>query len=103
MNLVAGVVRDGAFECAAGRIACGALPAECREALFRPESVSLSGGGDGALMGHIAAVFFLGDRTRLLVDGFGERPVVMETGSHQAFAVGEPIALRIDPAALFAL
>jgi putative spermidine/putrescine transport system ATP-binding protein len=103
MNRIAGEVRDGGFVCAAGRIACGTLPADCREVLFRPESVGIAEPGDGALAGRIAAVFFLGDRTRLLVEGFGERPVIIETGGQQVLAVGEAIALRIDPAALLAL
>ena len=58
---------------------------------------------EAQLTGRVAASFFLGDRTRLLVDGIGDTPIVIETTNRREFREGEAIALRVDPAALLML
>jgi len=106
MNCVPGEMRSGAFVCSAGAIAAPGLPADCREVLFRPEHATLVPDGSGAgqgLAGTVAATFFLGDRTRLLVGGFGPQPIIIETSEAREFAVGEQVALSIQPNALMAL
>jgi putative spermidine/putrescine transport system ATP-binding protein len=103
MNRVPGEVKDGSFLCRAGRIPAPALPPECREILFRPEHVELVEGGGEGLPGRVVASFFLGDRTRLLIDGFGPEPITVETVSRHEFASGESVVVRIRPDALMAL
>lgn len=103
MNRIPGEVRDGHFVCDAGRIACKALPPECREIFFRPEAVTLVDPGEATLTGTIAARFFLGDRTRLLVEGLGPKPVVVETAGSCALATGDNVALSIRPDAVLVL
>jgi putative spermidine/putrescine transport system ATP-binding protein len=97
MNSIAGRVSDGDFVCAAGAIKGVALPGDCTEILFRPEAVSLASPGAAALIGKVAATFFLGDRTRLMVDEIGQRPLVLETSGFCRLAVGDPVTLSVRP------
>jgi putative spermidine/putrescine transport system ATP-binding protein len=102
MNRVPGEVRDGGFHCEAGRLAAPLLAADCREILFRPEQATLVAEGAG-LDGRVAGVFFMGDRTRLLISGFGPQPIIVETSEPREFAIGETITLTIRNDALMAL
>ena len=102
MNRLPGEVRDGAFVCAAGRLPWNGRAA-ASEVLFRPEDVAVVSAEAAQLTGQVAAALFLGDRTRLSVTGLGPEPIIGETGGRQAFAVGDTVHLRIDPAALLCL
>jgi putative spermidine/putrescine transport system ATP-binding protein len=102
MNRLAGEVRDGAFLCRGGRLAWG-RGAPVHELLFRPEDAAVVAPGEGELTGAIAAVLFLGDRTRLSVTGVGEAPIVVDVSGRRSFAIGETVHLRIVEAALLAL
>ncbi len=102
MNRLAGEVRDGAFICAAGRLPWnGRAPA--REVLFRPEDAAIVAEGEGQLTGSVAAAMFLGDRTRLAIDGLGGEPIIVETSSRQVFKPGDTVHLRIAEGALVIL
>jgi len=104
MNRLRGHMLDGAFQCAGGRIAWSAGPASAREILFRPEDVCLAApGADADLHGTVTAAFFLGDRTRLLVDVGCEQPLTLEGVVRQPVQAGERLALRVDPAGLLTL
>jgi putative spermidine/putrescine transport system ATP-binding protein len=106
MNRIPGEMQGSAFVCTAGAIAAPHLPTGCREVLFRPEHARLlpqGGSAQHALAGTVAATFFLGDRTRLLVGGLGPQPIIVETSELREFTVGEEIALSIPPDALMAL
>jgi putative spermidine/putrescine transport system ATP-binding protein len=103
MNRIAGEMRDGAFVCAGGRVPCPGLPADSREILFRPESATLVGEAEAQLSGTVAAAFFLGDRTRLLVEGLGASPVTVETSGGREHAAGDRVHLRLAPDAIVAL
>jgi putative spermidine/putrescine transport system ATP-binding protein len=104
MNRLSGHMADGAFHCAAGRIAWPGGPAQAAEILFRPEDVQLALPGTGAdLNGTVTAAFFLGDRTRVLIDVGGEQAVVMEGLVRRRVAVGEKLGLHVDPEGLLVL
>ena len=49
------------------------------------------------LTGKVAATFFLGDRTRLMVDEIGPRPLVVETSGFCRLAVGDAVSLNVRP------
>jgi putative spermidine/putrescine transport system ATP-binding protein len=71
------------------------------EVLFRPESVRVvDSAADAHVSGVIAAAFFVGDRTRLIVEGVGESPLVVECGNAQVFTSGEPVHLALNPEGL---
>jgi putative spermidine/putrescine transport system ATP-binding protein len=112
MNALSGVVRDGHLELPGGRLPwpppgparASTTPAGGRvEALFRPESAAVVEPGAGGLAGRVAAAFFLGDRTRLVVDGIGPAPIVVETAARREFRAGEDVHVRIDPDALLVI
>jgi len=44
-----------------------------------------------------------GDRTRLVVEGVGPTPVILETAARREFHAGEDVHLSIDPDALVTL
>jgi putative spermidine/putrescine transport system ATP-binding protein len=103
MNVLKGVARDGYLELRGGRLPWAAGRNGDVEVLFRPESASLVGTAGAPLSGRVLTSFFLGDRTRVVVDGVGESPLIVETTARREFAPGEPIHLAIDPAALLTL
>jgi putative spermidine/putrescine transport system ATP-binding protein len=102
MNRIGGSVRDGAFVTPAGAIPWADAPANAAEVLFRPEDVSLAE-GTPHLNGTVAAVFFLGDRTRLFVHVGEAKPLVVETSARRDFQHGEQVGLTIDPRGLMAI
>lgn len=100
MNRVTGRVHDGYLRFAGGMLPFTASsPAPAATLMFRPEDVEVV--TDGAnVQGILLSTFFLGDRTRLVVDIGAEQPVIVETGKRAAWQAGEAIALRIEEHAL---
>ncbi len=96
MNRVSGEWRNGWLHCAGGRIPAGEIgPDGPGDALFRPEHVRMADAGRAHVRGRLAASFFLGDRTRFLVEGIGERPVIVDMVGPVDLAVGASIPLEI--------
>jgi len=60
-------------------------------------------GPQGSLAGRVLSSFFLGDRTRPVVEGVGRTPIVVETVASREFKVGQSVHLKIDPDALLVL
>ncbi|MDR3439663.1 ABC transporter ATP-binding protein [Telmatospirillum sp.] len=103
MNHVSGEIRDGWLHCPAGRIPLDRETAAGQgEVMFRPETVCLAGTGETHLKGTLAASFFLGDRTRLLVDGIGEQSIVVDVVGPVDLPLGTPVPLRIQSPAMAA-
>jgi putative spermidine/putrescine transport system ATP-binding protein len=103
LNRLTGTVRDGVFACAAGTVTWKGGSPTAQEILFRPENTHLAAADSGHLRGTVAAVFFLGDRTRLFVDVGEAQPVVVETGQRRDFARGEAVGLRVEANDVFVL
>jgi putative spermidine/putrescine transport system ATP-binding protein len=103
MNRVAGRMQNGAFVTSAGSIPWPNGPAGAGETMFRPQDVSLAEDGQAHLRGTVSAAFFLGDRTRLLVDVGGQAPLIVEAGTRRGYAYGDAVSLRIDPQGLLSL
>jgi putative spermidine/putrescine transport system ATP-binding protein len=93
MNRLAGEVRDGAFLCAAGRLPWTGAPT--REVLFRPEDVAIVAAAEAQLSGQVAAAIFLGDRTRLSINGVGAEPIIVEASGRLVFMPGDTVHLTI--------
>jgi len=103
MNRVSGTVRDGFLELPGGRLRWTQGGAGPMEVLFRPNDARIVRDAEAELRGEVAQQFFLGDRTRLHVNGVAERPVVVETTEHREFRPGERVGLRIEPDTLLRL
>jgi len=103
MNSLRGVIRDGALEVKGGRIPWHGKGSGEVEVLFRPESVTFAESGKGPLTGRVLSSFFLGDRTRVAVEGIGGTPLIVETGAAREFQPGDDVHLNVDPDALLVL
>jgi putative spermidine/putrescine transport system ATP-binding protein len=71
--------------------------------LFRPERAAVVEAGAGALKGRVVTSFFLGDRTRLVLEGIGDAPLILETSAQREYRAGEDVHVAIDPDALYIL
>jgi putative spermidine/putrescine transport system ATP-binding protein len=103
MNRLRGRARDGHLEVAGGRIPWHSATPGDVEVLFRPERARVVEAGAGGLAGRVLTSFFLGDRTRLVVEGVSDAPLIVEAGAGQQFRAGEPVHVAIDPDALLTL
>jgi putative spermidine/putrescine transport system ATP-binding protein len=70
---------------------------------FRPEHATVVASGEGHFQAKVLSSFFLGDRTRLLVNGDTPEPLKVEAPGRQAFRKDETVDIRLDLAALFTL
>jgi putative spermidine/putrescine transport system ATP-binding protein len=103
MNRVSGVARAGQLHCAAGMLPVAGLPPDQpATAMFRPEDVEILAPGEAGadLSGDVMSTFFMGDRTRLLIDIGNDLPVIVETRLRAAWHAGERIGLRVPPQAI---
>ncbi|HET8608484.1 MAG TPA: ABC transporter ATP-binding protein [Burkholderiales bacterium] len=103
MNRLRGVVRGGLLEIAGGRLPCDAVDGEVAELGFRPEDARIADASDGALAGRVAAAFFLGDRTRVIVEGVTDELIVVESSQRRQFVKGETVHIAVRPDTLLRL
>ena len=103
MNRVSGE-RDGALLRFAGgalRLPDHAVAAD--HAMFRPQDARIVEPGAGALTGRVAAAFFLGNMTRVVVDLPGEQTIVVDTVERRRFVNGDAVGVDVDADALVIL
>jgi putative spermidine/putrescine transport system ATP-binding protein len=103
MNRLRGVARDGRLELPGGWIPWRRGGAGAVEVLFRPERAEVVETGAGTLKGRVVTSFFLGDRTRLVLEGIGDVPLILETSAQREYRAGEDVHVTIDPDALYVL
>ncbi len=70
--------------------------------LCRPENVRLVEPAEATHVGTLAGSFFLGDRTRLILEGITEGEFIVETALREDLVIGSDIHIRIDEADLIA-
>jgi ABC-type Fe3+/spermidine/putrescine transport system ATPase subunit/ABC-type spermidine/putrescine transport system permease subunit II len=73
------------------------------ELFFRPEHAALVEFGQGHLHATVVASFFMGDRTRLIIEGSSDDYLTIETKGIQSFKIGQRVEVAIDPGALLTL
>src|SRR5206468_623506 len=103
MNRLHGVVRDGHLEVMGGRVPWRGRGAGEVEVLFRPERAAIVAPGAGHAKGRVSSSCFLGDRTRLLVEGVSAGTLIVETTDRRDWEPGQDVYLAIDPDALLTL
>ncbi|HZS83326.1 MAG TPA: ABC transporter ATP-binding protein [Stellaceae bacterium] len=103
INRLVGVARNGAVEMPGGRFSWRADAAGPVELLFRPESARLLPPEGAPLRGRVASALFMGDRTRLVIAGIGETPIIVDTTERRQFHAGEEVGIGLDPEGLFTL
>lgn len=97
MNRINGVAKNEWIETNSGRIPNKDGKTGAVQVLFRPEDASIVGRENAAIKGTVSVAFFLGNRTRLVVDGIGEEKITLETGNRIAIQEGDEIGIDIDP------
>lgn len=103
MNRVRGQADETGFVCAAGRLRWHAAHG-AQEVLFRPEDVRIVEADEPAdLCGTVAASFFMGDHTRLLVDIGETAPLIVASDARCERSVGHAIRLQVDPLGILAI
>ncbi len=103
INRLRGTANKGMLQTAGGKLPWSGPDAGDIEVLFRPEDATIVALDAAELRGHVVASYFLGDRTKVLLDGIGEQTVVVETADRRQFAKGAEIGLIIKPDALMTL
>ncbi|OLE01180.1 MAG: hypothetical protein AUG80_00315 [Candidatus Rokubacteria bacterium 13_1_20CM_4_68_9] len=73
-----------------------------RDIYFTPRSRIVAPGA-GHVKGRVSSSFFLGDRTRLLVEGVSAGTLIVETTDRRDWEPGQDVYLAIDPDALLTL
>jgi len=101
VNRLIGQVRDGMLLVEGGRLPfSGNANGQPCEVLYRPQDATLCEPGSGDLEGRVENVFFLGDRTRLVLSAaWGE--AVVDTSRPLTAAKGDRIGLRIPAESLY--
>jgi len=97
MNRVRGFVSNGVVRTDVGAIPWNRQGEEEVEVLFRPENLTITEPEGGHLTGVVETVFFLGDRTRVIVRGAGDTALVVETSDRYEFREGENVGLIVGP------
>jgi putative spermidine/putrescine transport system ATP-binding protein len=98
MNRVQGRYDPQGFACTGGLLRWQGGPTPAKEMMFRPEDVQLtSPDAQPDLHGTVAAAFFQGDRTRLIVNVGATAPLVMDGPARCDAQVGQEVGLRVDP------
>jgi putative spermidine/putrescine transport system ATP-binding protein len=68
--------------------------------LFRPEDMRIVPAEEAQFIGTVSSAFYLGDRTRLLLAGIGDAPVMVEVSAREPIARGTEVGVSIDPQGL---
>ena len=103
INKLRGSVQNGQLQTAGGTLAWDGADREEVEVLFRPEDASIVALDAAQLRGKVIASYFLGDRTKVLLEGISEDSVVLETAERKQFTKGMEIGVAIKPEALMTL
>lgn len=73
------------------------------DVMFRPEDADIVGANEAHFTGRVVSVFFLGGRTRLILDCGGDRTVVVESTLRDSIQAGAEISVRVRPEGFMAL
>jgi putative spermidine/putrescine transport system ATP-binding protein len=106
VNRLQGRVENNVWRCGNAALPWPAgVPADAAGGvvMVRPEDLRVAGDAAQAISGKLTARYFLGSRTRLLVDIGQNAPVLVDTSERSDFAQGSVVHLRIDPAAMIVL
>ncbi len=103
MNRLAGQCHDGVLRVVGGSLPLPADGQGADHAMFRPQDGQIVAPGQGDLDGRIAAVFFLGNATRIIVELDDVQSVVVETGERRAYREGDVVGVRVDPGGIMTL
>ena len=73
------------------------------EVHFRPEHAVVAEPDQGHFKMKVVSSFFMGDRTRLIVNGATPIPLKVEAHGRQTFAKGQTVDIKLDLQSLFTI
>jgi ABC-type Fe3+/spermidine/putrescine transport system ATPase subunit len=87
-----------------GRILQAAPPDAAPGAVFlvRPDGLALTAPAAATLTGRVTRATYLGDRTRLIIEGAGDGPLAVDVGRDYAPAPETAVGLEARPGAILA-
>jgi putative spermidine/putrescine transport system ATP-binding protein len=103
INRLRGHAKGGKLQIAGGSLPWNGSDGDDVEVLFRPEDANVTSLESATLRGRVIASYFLGDRTKIMLDGIGDQPIVVETTERREFPKGMEIGLTIKPDSLLQL
>ncbi|WP_296660867.1 ABC transporter ATP-binding protein [Paraburkholderia sp.] len=104
LNRLAGQWQDGLLRTTGGAVPAAAPHmAGASELYFRPEDATLADPATAHLRGVIGRTTFLGERTRLTIEGATHDALVIDVAGRVELAPGTPVGLSIAADALIAL
>jgi len=103
MNRVVGRIKSDQLETRGGRLPCGGSDGAEVELGFRPEDARIVDASQANLTGRVVAVFFLGDRSRLIVEGIADTLIVIESSERRDFRKGDTLHLAVRQESLLKL
>ena len=103
INRLRGTARNGALQTKGGKLPWNGADGDEIEVLFRPEDASVVAAADAQLRGRVVASYFLGDRTKILLEGVSDDVVVVETAERKEFPSGTEVGLTVNADALLTL
>ncbi len=100
-NRLTGQVSNGVLSFQGGSLPWQADGDRDVTVMFRPQDAEIVAPDAAQVAGRIASVYFLGDRTKIILDGIGDHPVVVETAVQAEFAVDSEVGLKINADRVF--
>ncbi len=73
------------------------------ELYFRPEHAMVVQAGQGHFQARVISSFFMGDRTRLILNGETAQPLKVEALGRQSFTEGQTVDIRLELDSIFTL
>jgi len=103
MNRINGIAENGEFVTNSGRMKLDTDQSGPVDLMFRPENVIIAQDTSQAFTGKVATSFFLGDRTRIIIEDIGEEKITIETSNRIQLKEGDDISITIEPESLVTL
>ncbi|WP_282605946.1 ABC transporter ATP-binding protein [Pelagibius sp. Alg239-R121] len=100
-NRLTGHLSNGALSFQGGSIPWQRSEAAELTVMFRPQDAEIVAPTEAQIAGRIANVYFLGDRTKIILEAIGQGPIVVETTAQADFVIGSNVGLKINPDRIF--
>lgn len=94
-NTLSGTVRDGVFSCRGGSVAWEGAASGGIDLGFRPEDAELVAPENAQFRGTVLNTYFLGDRTKIILDGIGDNTIVVETSDRGDLQIGQELGVDL--------
>lgn len=96
MNRLEGTVTDGRFHTRGGSLPTLDAADGSSSVLFRPENARVVPVSEALLSGTVSSVFFLGDKSRLIISGITDEHITIDADNSKTFKPGDSIGISVD-------